>query len=371
MRFQSRVTFAFATCAILILSACAPTPESWRWPIPAGMPTPIVPADNPMTAAKVALGRRLFYDSALSGNATQSCATCHAPALAFTDGRRRATGSTGDAHPRNAQPLANAAFNQYLNWADPDTRGIEEQLMTPMFGEAPVEMGLRGHEAEALARLRTTPGYPALFDSAFPQANPALTLDSARYAIAAFTRSLISLGSDFDRGMLSPQAARGRALFESARLGCSACHGGPFFNQPRSEATASHPFFNTGLFTLDVAGAYPTGNAGVFERTGRAQDMGAFRVPTLRNIALTAPYMHDGSVATLEEVVAIYARGGRLIPDGPLASDGARNPHKDPRIHGFAITDGETRDLIAFLNGLSDEAFVRDPRIGDPLAPLP
>jgi cytochrome c peroxidase len=341
-------------------------PQGWSWRLPPGVPEPVVPADNPMTNAKVELGRYLFYDVRLSGNATQACSTCHAQALAFTDARRTSTGSTGDAHPRNAQALVNTAYNSTLTWANPLLTEIERQVLIPIFGEFPIEMGVTGNEDVVLGRLKSDPRYAALFASAFPDQSDPITFVNVGKALASFARALISFNSPYDRytyradaTAMSPEALRGMSLFLSEDFECHHCHSGFNFSQSTRHVNttfAEQPFFNT----------YPVENRGLLELTNDPADMGKFRPPTLRNIALTAPYMHDGSIATLEDVIDTYARAGRMIESGPLAGDGAKNPHKSGLIPGFAMTDAQKRDLLAFLNSLTDQAFVTDPRFSDP-----
>lgn len=361
--------------------ACAdppdePAPEEWTWDLPKGLPMPVVPEDNPMSVAKFELGRRLFYDKRLSGNQTQSCASCHDQALAFTDGLAHAEGSTGQIHPRSAMSLVNVAYAATLTWANPVLRELEEQALVPMFGEFPVELGLAGMEDELLARLRADEKYPEMFRAAFPDEDEPIALGTITRAIACFERALISGDSDYDRSYygdaeLSDAARRGMALFFSETHECHHCHGG--FNLSDSVrfdgyAFNDAPFHNTGLYNLDGAGAYPTDNTGLFQHTGRAADMGRFKAPTLRNIALTAPYMHDGSVATLEEALDHYAAGGRKIEGGEYAGDGAQNPYKSGFVGGFEMSDQDRADLVAFLESLTDWDFITDPRFGDPFA---
>ena len=370
------IAAAPAVAALLIaalppVAAEVPAPAAWEWRLPPGFPIPRVPADNPMSAAKVDLGRRLFYDVALSGNRTQACATCHRQDRAFTDGRARAIGSTGVSHHRSAMSLANVGYMVSLTWADPNRRRLEDQALVPMLGTHPVELGMGGREDELVARLVETPRYPPLFAAAFPGEARPIRLDTVTRAIAAFERTLISGDAPYDRlvhqgDMQALGAAewRGMRLFFSDRLACSRCHTDPTFSGPIDyEGTDQLPeppaprFHNTGLYNLDGRGAYPVDDTGLEQVTGRRRDMGRFKAPTLRNIALTAPYMHDGSIVALEEVVAAYARGGRA---------GGASRARSPLVTGFAITDAETRDLIAFLNSLTDERFVRDPRFADP-----
>lgn len=356
-----------------------PPPETmaWAWALPPGFPVPVVPDDNPMSAAKVELGRHLFYDIRLSGNGTQSCASCHEQARAFTDGRAVAEGSTGAMHPRNAQTLANVVYNATLTWANPGLVELERQIVIPMFGDAPIELGIAGYEDEVLARFEADPLYGDLWAAAFPDAIDDMSYDGIVDAIACFLRTMISGDSAYDRfvagepDVMSLSARRGMNLFFSERLECHHCHGGFNFTQSSThegQTFEERPFHNTGLYDIDGEGGYPLDNTGVFEITGDPADMGRFRAPTLRNVAVTAPYMHDGSVETLEEVLDIYAAGGRLIEDGPLVGDGRTNPHKSGFVGGFAMSEGERADLVAFLESLTDDRFLSDPRFSDPFA---
>lgn len=367
--------FASAACRLAI--SLLETPD-YDWGLPAGFPKPQIPEDNPMTAAKVELGRHLFYDPRLSGNGAQSCAGCHRQELAFTDGQALAVGSTGETHPRNSMALVNVAYNATLTWAHPELERLEDQIPTPMFGEHPVELGITGHEDEVLGRLRDDPRYGPLFQAAFPGDSDPVAWDPIVKALAAFTRSLISVDSAYDRFVygkdleaLSPSAQRGMELFMSEDFECHHCHGGFNFSVASvhvATAFSEKVFHNTGLYDVGD-GAYPLGNQGTFEITHRAEDMGKFRPPTLRNVAVTAPYMHDGSIATLEEVLDTYAAGGRHVREGPYAGDGRRNRFKSGFVPGFPITDQEKQDLLAFLHALTDESFLTDPRFSDPFVP--
>ncbi len=351
---------------------------AWHWDLPTDIPAPLVPADNPMHAAKVELGRWLFYDRRLSGNQTMSCATCHVQALAFTDGRARSVGSTGEVHPRSSMSLVNVAYASRLTWANPLLDRLEDQALTPLLGDNPVEMGLGGQEAR-LVELLHEPRYSALLEAAFPRdADPHSLLNAVR-AIAAFVRTIVSFDSPYDRylagdsGAISDAAARGMDLFFSERLECFHCHGGFNFTDSTTHENTRVDragFHNTGLYNIDGNGAYPGDNTGLFDMTGERRDMGRFKAPTLRNIAVTAPYMHDGSVATLDEAIAHYQRGGRLLPEsGPNAGDGRLSPFKSEFVRGFELSEAERGDLIAFLEALTDQTILTDPRYGDPFAP--
>lgn len=360
--------------------ACDLRPEEgeapWRWELPAGFPEPHVPPDNPMSAVKVELGRRLFYDERLSANETMACASCHDQARAFTDGEVTPRGSTGHVLPRNAMSLTNVAYLSLFTWANPKLADLEEQALVPMLADFPLELGVQLDPEAVLDRFRGDPELADLFARAFPRDDDPVTVANVARALATFERTLISGDSPYDRyfyggdeSALSPAARRGLELFFSERAECYHCHAGLTFTTSFRTAT-SEPgppdFQNTGLYNLDGAGAYPTGNGGLYEFTGDPADMGKFRVPTLRNVALTAPYLHDGSAATLAEVVALYAAGGRVIDDGPNAGDGRTHPNKSPLVRATDLTAQDQADLVAFLESLTDETFVHDPRFGPP-----
>lgn len=382
-------------CAFGLLTGChlAPPPPGsiptgpspspgFEWKLPAGFPRPAVPPDNPMTAAKVSLGRFLFYDRKLSGNGTYSCATCHRQELAFTDGRAQSIGSTGEIHPRGAMSLANAAYNITLTWSDPALIRLEDQVEIPLFHREPVELGMSGRVDTLLDRLKSDRRYRRWFAAAFPGQSDPLRLGNLYRAIASFERILISGGSPYDRLVyggemeaLADSARNGMRLFFSNRLRCSRCHGGITFSGPTAFAGNRPPrqaFHNTGLYNLGPRGNYPEDDQGLYRFTGRQGDMGRFRAPTLRNIGLTSPYMHDGSIATLEEVIDHYSAGGRTIPTGRYAGDGRASPNKSELVSGFYISRQEKADLVAFLKSLTDTGFISEERFSDPFeTPVP
>jgi cytochrome c peroxidase len=347
----------------------------YRWDLPQGFPPPLVPADNPMSDLKVELGRHLFYDTRLSGNETQSCASCHRQELAFTDGRATGLGSTGESHTRGAMSLANVAYAITLTWANPLVRQLERQASVPLFGDQPIELGLPSIAAIE-QRLRDEAVYVEMFAAAFPEHAEPVTAENMNKAIAAFERTLISGRSPFDRFLyqgdqdaLSASAKRGYELFNGHPFECFHCHGGFNFSDQTAWAGIDPfepEFHNTGLYDVDGQGAFPEPNTGVYGVSMKPEDMGRFKAPSLRNIAVTAPYMHDGSIATLSEVLDHYAAGGRTIEEGPYAGDGSKNPRKSPLILGFALDDAQRADLIAFLESLTDEALLSDPRFADP-----
>lgn len=383
-RLLSRV-LALALAAVLAAGAVlyglasaesvAPSRALWSWSLPAGYPQPRVPAGNPMSRGKVAIGHRLFYDERLSGNGTQSCSSCHQPELAFTDGRATAVGSTGQEHPRNSQSLVNVVYHSTLTWANPALVSLESQMVVPLFGTNPVEMGVTdANRGRVLSRIKRDRWYAKRFPRVFPQARRAVNWSTVVRSIAAFQRSIVSASSRYDRfrrgeAKLTASERRGFELFMGEEAECHHCHGSFLFDDQTTYVGAPRErpkFHNTGLYNIGGTGAFPAPNRGVFEITGKARDMGAFRAPSLRNVARTAPYMHDGSIATLGEAVDHYANGGRVIAEGPLAGDGRANPFKDPLIAGIDLSAQDRTDIVAFLTTLTERDFSKDPRFNDP-----
>ena len=335
--------------ALLLLVAASPAARAgdpaYRWVLPRGFPVPAVPADNPMSEAKVTLGRRLFFEPTLSVTGRYSCASCHDPTRAFTDGRPVALGATGERTATSAMSLANVAYNVSFGWSTRAVRTLEDQMRRPLLSEHPVEMGLKGREARVVAALVADAGWRAQFAYAFPEAGGHFEIEHVIKAIAAFERTLISGHSPFDEYVfngkhdaLTAEAKRGMALFYSDRLGCGGCHSGFNFAgawRDAQGATAEPSFADNGM------GA------------------GAVRVPTLRNISLTAPYMHDGSLSTLEAVLIHYEKAGQRAATKKNDQDqvGARD---EPALRPFTLTETERHELIAFLQSLTDKAFTAE-----------
>ena len=313
--------------------------KGYQWSLPRGFPLPVTPPDNSMTSAKVELGRRLFYESRLSVTEDFSCASCHRQELAFTDGKAQALGATGELHSRSTMSLTNVAYNLTLTWADPAVRTLETQALIPMLNVEPVELGLAGRENEVVAALAADPSYREGFQRAFPDSESVISFVTIGQALASFERTLLSFNSAYDRlvflgdeDALGESARKGMELFFSAKTGCSKCHTGINFSGPVIHRARRHEkarFHNTGLYNLNRQGLYPAEDEGLFKVTGKRRDMGAFRAPTLRNVALTAPYMHDGSIATLEGVIDHYAAGGRTIEEGARRGIGRDNRYKE------------------------------------------
>jgi cytochrome c peroxidase len=363
------------------------------WKIPANIPPPRELVDNPMTYEKIALGRHLFYEKRLSGSGNFSCATCHHQRNSFaddplvddgsadftqalpTDRIKTAKGSTGDFHPRNSMTLINLAWQPVLTWGNPLMKRLHLQAQVPIFGETPIELGLAGFEDARLSQIRADSTYQKLFAAAYPATGNPVNTGNITRALEVFQRSIVGFNSPYDRftrgenGALTASQVNGFNLFFSERLECFHCHGGVNFTNSEDhsrKAFAEIDFANNGLYNIGGTGAYPTGNTGIHEVTGITSDMGRFKAPTLRNIELTAPYMHDGSIADLDAVIDHYARGGRLISTGPNAGDGSLSPYKNGFIVGFTLTTQERADLINFLKSLTDTNFVNNTAYANP-----
>lgn len=395
-RSAPTVTVAALLACVAMATALTGSPAAaapWKWHLPRGFPIPAVPANNPMSEEKVALGRLLFYDVRLSGDQNYSCGSCHQQALAFTDGLARAVGSTGELHPRSSMSLANVGYAPTLAWANTLLRELASQALIPIFDlGGTVELGMEGREDELIERLSADPRYQRMFAESFPETENTISIDTITKALGSFVRTLISGNSPFDRytsgldDSLPASALRGANLFfNTERVECSHCHNsftlaGPFVHQGQPVSLEGDPIFNTALYNIEGDGSYPSDNHGLREITGRRCDEGKFKSVTLRNVAVTAPYMHDGSIATLEDVIDHYAAGGRTIADGPNAGVGKDNPYKgacdaecqffpcafSEFLRGFTITAQEKQDLVNFLKSLTDEEFLTNPRFSDP-----
>ena len=353
---------------------------SYVWNLPNWVPPPNAPAENPMSYAKAELGRHLFYDKGLSANRVMACATCHLQAKAFTDGRAAPVGVTGEKGVRSAMTLANVAYAPVLSWANPQVTSLEKQALIPLFGEHRVKMGMAWREKDIFARFKVMPKYRELFAKAYPmevgQGDDALYfLSTMTRALASFQRGLMSFNSPYDHfkygnkpNAITPAAKRGEKLFFGERLECYHCHGGFNFSDNVQHSRLPHAergFHNTFLYNLDGKRAYPANNPGIAEFTGDEADIGKFRTPSLRNIAVTAPYMHDGSISSLEQVIGgHYALGGRAA-----GQKYGVNPLRSGMVAGFEVSAREVADLVAFLKSLTDPAFLRNPAFADPWVP--
>lgn len=319
-------------------------------------------------------GRYLFFDTRLSFNNTKSCASCHDPKFAFSDGYRRSITANGDIVLHNAPSLINSAALFYFDWANPAINSLEKQHERPLYGEHPVELGVKGNENEILGLLKKDKLYQDLFFKIFPSQKDPFIFSNLISAIAAYVRTLKSSQSAYDSYVngnekaLSESAKRGKELFSSSRLKCISCHVPPDFTLASVTRNTDSIYYNTGLYNVENLNQYPVYDSGLSMVSGKQKDNGKFKTPSLRNVAITAPYMHDGSVNTLEEVIAIYANGGRniSISSGPDWGDGRFHQNKDKRISGFSLNQDEEQDLINFLYALTDSTISANPHFTNP-----
>jgi cytochrome c peroxidase len=316
---------------------------------------------------KAKLGRYLFYDNRLSYNFQKSCASCHDPKFCFTDGYRTSSGSDGFNVKHNAPSLINATFLNYFTWADSSLHHLKDQMKNPLFNTHPTELGMRGNEKEILHRIEIDSFYNITFKKAFPLETKPINVNNTILAIAAFESTLTSFNSAYDQyrkgnaSALNKTELAGMRLFFSDSLNCSKCH-----DKPSRSIIPDFYYANTGLYNLSSDGSYPTNDQGLFEMTGNQSDKGKFRIPSLKNVLLTAPYTHDGSVATIQEMISIYSGGGRNVLNGNDIGDGRLNPYKSPYLKGFTLSKAEQTNLIAFLNTFTDTSNLHNANWNNP-----
>ena len=315
-----------AACATLGSSVPAPTVAEQAWRLPAEIPQP---AENRSTPARVELGKALFFDARLSGSGAMSCSSCHLPHLGWTDGKKLPVMPDGAVVPRHSPTMLNLAYNNIFMW-DGRKSTLEDQAMGPHRHLSKADF------ATTTARLRELPGYQQMFAKAYP--GEPMNEETIAKALAAFERTIVSRNSPFDRWVagdtnaMTPEQYRGYKVFaDPAKANCAACHSGPNFT-------------DNGFHNIGIAGK----DEGRFPFRKVAAMKGAFKTPTLRDIELTAPYYHDGSAATLRDVVEHYARGG----------DDRSNV--SPDVRPLNLSEQDKQDLVAFMRALTGErtAFV-------------
>lgn len=303
--------------------------QTYQWKLPEGIAPPPVPADNPMSDTKVDLGLRLFGETKLSRNMSMACGSCHWHHLAFAENRATHPGIDNTPGKRNPPPLANIGYFPVLTWANPNATSLEIQALDPVFGEHPVEMGMAGMEKVMVERIARDACYTRHFAEAFPEEKEPVTLTTIFKAIAAFQRTLISFDSPWDKarrgkGEVSERAKQGEALF--AQKNCASCHSGPQFTD----------------YTHHDIGLEPSErDAGLAEKTGRKEDANRFRTPTLRNLWLSGPFMHDGRITSVTESILAHAK----------AADGKPAPK---------VSEDEAADIAMFLETLTDKDFINN-----------
>jgi cytochrome c peroxidase len=340
--------------------------QEYQLPLPAGVLPPLIPDNNPLTQTKVALGQKLYFDPRLSVDDTVACATCHDPRKGFADGRKVAVGVGGKTGARNSPTVLNAAYFEQQFW-DGRAETLEDQAKLPIIN--PVEMALPSH-AVVEEKLRKIPEYPPLFQKAFGK--PEITIDRVAQAIASFERTVISFSAPIDRFLagnqnaISESAKRGWELF-NGKARCNTCHGHvgalPTFTDNKYHnigvaaqqedfvalAREAQKVLRTGdQKQLDELALRPRfSELGRFLVTKEQKDIGAFKTPGLRNIELTAPYMHDGSEATLADVINFYDKGG------------LNNPFLDGGIRPLNLTEPEKTDLIELMKTFTSDDLKR------------
>jgi cytochrome c peroxidase len=331
----------FIGFGLLFLLACqkeqqpaAPVEPEPLLAVPTGFPQPEFPADNALTAARFALGKRLFYDVVMSRDSSVSCASCHAPQRAFSDSVAFSPGAGGLPGTRNAPTLANIAYHPYFT-REGGVLTLEMQILVPIQEHNEFDFNI----LLIADRLKTDTAYIRMSREAYGR-DPDFFIITR--SIACFERTLISGESRYDafffsgkKDALTAAERRGMDLFFSEKTNCSTCHTGFNFS--------NYTFENNGLYA-----EYP--DPGRFRLTKDSADIARFKVPTLRNVALTAPFMHDGSLPTLGSVVEHYNAGGK------------NHPHKSPLVRPLGLTAQEKADLVAFLESLTDERFVSNPK---------
>ncbi len=331
-KHNGRMSLALAISLLAVALLLGPvrpliSHAAWRPNVPLGLDLYLpVPEDSPLTSEKVELGRKLFSDPILSRDKSLTCAGCHDPERAFTDGRAISVGVFGRVGTRSVPTLVNRAYGSSFFW-DGRTSSLEEQVLQPIQDPKELDMTLK----DVVEELRRDRQYSELFQAVFGRIPTHLDLAKA---LASYVRTILSGDSSFDRylngerDVLSDREREGLRIFRGTG-NCTACHVGPNFTDER--------FHNTGIAWRDGELLDP----GRFEVTGKKKDQGAFKTPTLREIPRTAPYMHDGSLATLEEVIEFYNRGGNP------------NPYLDPELRPLQLTAEEKKSLLAFLRSLS------------------
>lgn len=367
---------------LLLMSLFISNNISYSWNLPPGFPAPNVPSDNPMSVEKVKLGRFLFYDKKLSENMTQSCSSCHIQALAFSDGRELGIGSTGQTHPRSAQQLSNVAYHPVLTWSDPTQLSLEIQSKAPLFGTSPIELGLSSDTY--LNRIKGDSIYRELFSNAFGVGLDKINEQNIRFALASFQRTLISGNSPYDKvvyqsqsSAMSASAKRGMNIFNGEVAECFHCHGGFNFTDTSSHTNVKNGdiiYNDNGFRSLTSYNSLSDNKKGLYATTGKSTDIGKFRAPSLRNVGLTFPYMHDGSIhcdTNLKPTPGVYSEEcaknalGKVIEH--YKSGGQTPSNKDTTlIRGFTLTQTEKDDLINFLLSLTDQEFISNKEFSNP-----
>ncbi len=320
----------------------------------------------------ITLGRHLFYDRRLSLNNTKSCASCHAQQFSFTDNYTRSIGALGDLHKRNARPLINLSYSHYFTAGDSSIKNLEQQMDGPMLNTHPVELGIKGNEAAILEKIKADTLYQTFFTKNFPLQPDPYSFENIKKAIAAFEQTIVSTDAPYDKfikgdtAALTQQQQQGMQLFFSNSLNCNNCHGGKNFNTPVLKNINGTVNFYHKTVLYSKKNSFPDVDQGLFESTRNEADKGKFRVPTLRNLAYTAPYYHNGTAVTLEEVISAYAQEEQLYNESSeIKSVKFITSNSSPN-KNFALTLQQRKALISFLLSLSDSSILTNPAYANP-----
>jgi len=369
--------------AVLLLAALALAPRGcppYAWNLPSGVPQPRNPAENCMSEAKVELGRHLFYDKRLSGNETMSCASCHQQQFAFTDRKITPNGIAPPNHilVRNSQQLGNVAYNTKLTWINPNMTSLETQVRVPLFADSPTELGLSGNAY--LGKLTNQSYYRDMFRSAFGGGTENITEQNLRYALSVFQRSMLTFNSPYDKftrgqGSLSANAIAGADIFFGETAECFHCHGGFNFTDTATHSNsgvAEFGYHDNGIHSTTFYNGLSSDKRGLYDITGLASDVGRVKAPSLRNVALTYPYMHDGSFTctvanpVTQPTLCAQEALDNIILNNYMAG-GSSPSNKDPTlIRSFILTALQRQQLVEFLMSLTDTDFISNPSLSNP-----
>lgn len=308
--------------------------------------------------ALLVLGKQLFYERALSANNTKSCASCHHPKYAFTDGYKQSIGAYGDILQHNSRPLFNLTGNPNYTYTDSTLHTLIQQMQHPMYNTKPPELGINGMQLVVEKRIQQNLNYK----QQFAQQHLPITMASIQAAIAAYISNITSYNAPYDKfiagdsTLLTTTQKQGLKLFYSTRTNCSSCHGGGNFNTPtyKNMDSSINYYYNTGLYNSEGKNNYATNNLGLQQHTGNPKDNGRYNVPTLRNLGYTAPYYHNGSEPSLLQVLQNYNQGGRILPN----SNGVTNKLKHLAIKPLGLNKSELLSLYSFLQSLNDSTIV-------------
>lgn len=316
------------------------------------------------------IGQFLFFDTNLSLNNTKSCSSCHNPTFAFSDGYRLSVTAFGESTLHNAPSLINVSKLKTFDWANPTVTHLEKQMLRPLFGTHPIELGTNKKLEELKQYFKTIEPYKTLIAKEFGIIDTVKTERIILESISSYLKTLKSSNSKFDsyiagKAKLNTSEQKGMNLFFSSELGCGNCHQLPNFTLADKNRN-QNIYFNTGLYNVENKNKYPAYDNGIKQYTKKPIDDGKFKIPSLRNVMITAPYMHDGSVANISEVIDIYAAGGRNITSGKDRGDGRKNKLKSNQIKGFELAIEEKQELLNFLQTLTDSTIFKNPKFQNP-----